>query len=39
MAKNADVGSGGVDCEDKTVKRSLSKDLNRATGYPTPDAR
>ena len=32
------VGDGG-DCEDETVRRSLSKNLNGATGYLTPDAR
>ena len=26
-------------CEDKTVKRSLSKNLNGTTGYLTPEAR
>ena len=31
--------SGGVDCEDKTVGRSLSKNLNGATGYLTSDTR
>ena len=34
-----EVGVNGVDCEDKTVERSLSKNLNRATGYPTPKTR
>ena len=32
------VGAGG-DCEDKTVKRSPSKNSNRATGYLIPNAR
>ena len=32
------IGSGS-DWEDKTVWRSLSKNLNGATGYLTPDAR
>ena len=30
---------GGDDCEDETVKRSPSKNLNGATGYLTPNAR
>ena len=30
---------GSGDCEDKTVGRSLSKNLNGATGYLTPKAR
>ena len=33
-----DVGNGG-DCEDKTVGRSPSKNLNGATGYLIPDTR
>ena len=33
-----DVGCGG-DCEDETVRRSPSKNLNGATGYLTPEAR
>ena len=32
------VNSGG-DCEDKTVERSASKNLNRATSYLTLNAR
>ena len=32
------VGGGG-NCDDKTVKRLPSKNLNRATGYLTPKAR
>ena len=32
------VGDGG-NCEDKTIKTSLSKNLNRAIGYLTPKAR
>ena len=32
------VGSGS-DCKDKTVKILWSKNLNRATGYLTPDTR
>ena len=32
------VGDGG-DCEDKMVRRSPSKNSNKATGYLTPDAR
>ena len=32
------VGSSG-DCEDKTVKRLLSKNSNRVTGYLTPNTR
>ena len=39
MAEDAEIGSGGDDCEDKTVKRLPSKNFHRATGYLTPDAR
>ena len=41
MAENAEVGSIGGDCENKTVERSplRSKNSNRATGYLTPDAK
>ena len=35
---NIDIGISSSDCEDKTVKRSISKNLNKATGYLTPDA-
>ena len=30
---------GANDCEDETVRRSLSKNLNRATGYLTPNVK
>ena len=39
IAENAKVGSGNGDCEDEMVKKSLSKNLNRATDYLTLDAR
>ena len=39
VAKNAEVGVGVSDCEDKTVGRSPSKNLNGATSYLTPNAR
>ena len=39
MAKDAEFSSRGSDCEDKTVKRLLSKNLNRATNYLIPNAR
>ena len=41
MAKRDEIGiiSGGGDCKDKIVKKSPSKNLNRATGYLTPKAR
>ena len=39
MAKGAEVGNGGSDCEDKTVKRLPSKNLNRVKDYLTLDAR
>ena len=39
MAEDAKVGSGGSDCEDETVEKSPSKNLNRAMGYLTLDAR
>ena len=39
MAEDAEFGSEGGDCKDEMVKRSLSKNLNEATGYLTPDAR
>ena len=35
---NVGVG-GGDDCKDKMVRRSSSKNLNKATGYLTPNAR
>ena len=39
MAENAEVGGGGSGiCEEETVKRSLSKNLNGA-GYLTPNAK
>ena len=42
MAENAEVGSvGGGNFEDETIKRSpvISKNLNRATGYLTLEAK
>ena len=40
VAEVDEVGvGGGGDREDKTVRRSLLKNLNRATVYLTPDAR
>ena len=43
MVENAEVGSigGGGNCENETVERSLliSKNLNRAIGYLTPNAK
>ena len=41
MAESDEVGSGSNgNCEDGTVERPpCSKNLNRATGYLTPDAR
>ena len=41
MAEDAEVGSisGNGDCKDKTVKKLLSKNLNRATDYLAPKAR
>ena len=43
MAEDGEVGSigGSGDSEDETVKRSLfiSKNLNGATGYLTPNAK
>ena len=40
VAEVDEVGvGGGGDCEDETVGRSPSKNLNGATGYLTPDAR
>ena len=41
VAKSDEVGiiSGGDNCEDKTVKKSPSKNSNRATVYLTPEAR
>ena len=39
VAEDAEVGSRGGDCEDKTGKILPSTNLNGATGYLTPDAR
>ena len=40
VAEVDDVGINvGGDCEDETVRKSLSKNLNKATGYLTPDGR
>ena len=40
VAQVDEVGiGGGGDCEDETVGRSLSKNLNRTTDYLTPNAR
>ena len=40
VAEINEVGVGNDhNCEEKTVGRSLSKNLNRVTGYLTPDAR
>ena len=40
VAEIDEVGVGGDgNCEDETVGRSLSKNLNRAMGYLTPNAR
>ena len=40
MAAVDEIGvGGGGNCEDKTVKKSPLKNLNRATDYLTPDAR
>ena len=39
VAEFNEVDIGGGDCEDETVEKSLSKNLNRATGYFTPAAR
>ena len=40
VAEVDEVGvGGGGDCKDETVGKSLSKNLNEATGYLTPDAR
>ena len=41
VAESYKVGTVNAsgDCEDKTVKRLLSKNLNKATGYLTPKAR
>ena len=33
ITKNIEISSSGSDCKDKTVKRSLSKNLNRAINY------
>ena len=41
VAERNKVGTvvGGGDCEDKIIKRSPSKNSNRAMGYLTPKAR
>ena len=40
VAEVDEVGvGGGGDCKDETVERSLSKNLNKAIGYLSPDAR
>ena len=40
VAKVDEVGiDGRGDCEDETVRKSLSKNLNGAIGYLTPDAK
>ena len=38
-ANDVGIGIGSDEYENKIVKRSLSKNLNRATGYPIPNAR
>ena len=41
IAEDAGIDSIDGDCENETVKRSplISKNLNRATGYLTPNAK
>ena len=39
MAEDADIGSGAGDYKDKTIKRSLSNNLNNATSYLIPNTR
>ena len=41
VAERDNIGTigGSSDCKDKMVKRSLSKNSNRATSYLTPKAR
>ena len=39
MAEVDKVDVGGGNCEDKTVGRSMFKNLNGAIGYLTPNAR
>ena len=39
IAEDAEINISGGDCEDETVKRSSFKNLSRATGYLTSDAR
>ena len=39
MAQVDEVGVDDGDCEDETVRRLPSKNLNKATGYLTPEAR
>ena len=41
MIEHDEVGiiNDGNNCKDKTIKRSASKNLNRATSYLTPKAR
>ena len=39
VAEDAEVSVGGGDYEDETVGKSLSKNLNGATSYLTPNAR
>ena len=41
MAERDEIGTvdGGGDCEDKMIKRLLSKNLNGAMGYLIPKAR
>ena len=39
MAKDVEVDSKSGNCEDETVKKSLSTNSNRAKSYLTPDAK
>ena len=39
VAEVDEIGVGGSDCEDETVRRLPSKNFNGATGYLTPNAR
>ena len=40
ITNNAEVNSGiGSNCQDKKVKKSLSKNLNRTIDYLTPNAK